>query len=86
VYEDARWGNLVALVVIIAIGYGFLSATMTGLSWQGYLFTALGVPLGGQLAGSDLGVLVALALGLLFPLVAGRSGIRAQESAVLVPE
>ena len=86
VYADARWGNIVALVAISGIGYGFLSATMPGLTWQGYLFSALGVPLSGQLAGTDLGVLVALALGLAFPLVAGRRAVRAQEKAERVAE
>src|SRR5665213_1877526 len=32
VYADVRWVNLTALVVISAVGYGFLSATMSGLS------------------------------------------------------
>jgi purine-cytosine permease-like protein len=86
VYEDVRWGNLIALIVITAIGYGFLSATLTGLSWEGYLFSALGVPLQGQLATTDLGVLVALVLGLLVPLVGGRGGISKQEKATRVPE
>jgi purine-cytosine permease-like protein len=86
VYADVRWGNLIALVAISGIGYGFLSATMPGLTWEGYLFSALGVPLHSQLATTDLGVLVALVLGLLFPLIAGRSAINAQEKAIRVPE
>jgi purine-cytosine permease-like protein len=86
VYADARWGNLVALVLISVVGYGFLSATAPGLTWEGYLFTALGIPLQGQVATSDFGVLVALVLGLLVPLVAGHSAIRAQEKATRVPE
>ena len=86
IYADARWGNLIALVVITVIGYGFLSARLAGLTWEGYLFGALGVPLNGQLAGTDLGVLVSLVLGLLFPLITGRSAINAQEKAVRVAE
>jgi purine-cytosine permease-like protein len=86
VYADARWGNLITLVAVSVIGYGFLSATMPALTWEGYLFSALGVPINGELAASDLGVLVALALGLLVPLLIGRSGIRAQEKATRVPE
>jgi purine-cytosine permease-like protein len=81
VYADVRWGNLGALVVIVVIGLGFTSATVGWLSWEGYLFTALGVPLNGELAGSDLGVLVALLLGLAFPIVAGVPAVRRQESA-----
>jgi purine-cytosine permease-like protein len=86
VYADARWGNLAALVLISVVGYGFLSATAPGLTWEGYLFTTLGIPIQSQVATSDFGVLVALVLGLLVPLVAGHSGIRAQEKATRVPE
>ena len=86
VYEDVRWVNLIALVVISAIGFGLLSAALPGLNWEGYLFTALGVPLSGQVATSDLGVLVALVLGLLVPLITGHGGIRKQEKATRDPE
>jgi len=79
VYPRVRWVNLVGLVVISAIGFGLTSAQMAGLSWQGYVFDALGVAPGGSLATSDLGVLVALALGVLLPLVAGVPAIRRQE-------
>jgi purine-cytosine permease-like protein len=80
VYADVRWGNLGALLAIVVIGLGFTSATVGWLSWEGYLFTVLGVPLNGELAGSDLGVLVALLLGLAFPIVAGVPAVRRQES------
>ncbi len=81
-----RWGNLGALVVISVIGFGLLSATLPGLGWEGYLYSALGVPLDSQLATSDLGVLVALVLGLAFPAVFGIRAIRHQESAEMLPE
>jgi purine-cytosine permease-like protein len=86
VYTDARWLNLGALVVISAIGYGLLSATASGLGWEGYLYPVFGVALNSQLATSDLGVLVALALGLIVPVAFGRGAIRRQERAVRVPE
>jgi purine-cytosine permease-like protein len=86
VYEDVRWGNLTALVLISGIGFGLLSANLPGLGWEGYLYSALGVPLTSQLATSDLGVLVALILGLLVPLVLGIPAIRRQEKAVRVAE
>jgi purine-cytosine permease-like protein len=86
VYPDVRWGNLTALVVISVVGFGLLSANQPGLSWEGYLYSLLGVPLSSQLATSDLGVLVALALGLLVPLAFGIPAIRGQERAVRVPE
>ncbi|MGL4339354.1 MAG: cytosine permease [Rhodoglobus sp.] len=68
-YPDVRWTNLIGLVGISLIGFGFTSATPQWLSWQGYLFGAIGVPLDSSLAGTDLGVLLALLLGGMVPLV-----------------
>ena len=79
IYRDVNWLNLTMLVVASVIGLGFTSATVIGLRWEGYLFTAAGVDLSSPLGGTDLGVLVALLLGLLTPLVAGISTIRSQE-------
>jgi purine-cytosine permease-like protein len=80
VYADVRWVNLIGLILITAIGYGLTTATISWLGWQGYGFPLLGVPLDSDLAGTDLGVLVALLLGLLLPIVAGIPAIRKQES------
>ena len=79
IYPDVNWLNLAMLVVASVIGLGFTSATVVGLRWEGYLFSAVGVPLSSALGDTDLGVLVSLALGLLTPLVAGISTIRRQE-------
>jgi purine-cytosine permease-like protein len=79
IYPDVNWLNLAMLVVASVVGFGLTTATVGWLDWQGYLFGALGVPLSGDLAGSDLGVLVALGLGLLTPIVAGIPAIRRQE-------
>ena len=79
IYPDVNWLNLAMLVAASVIGLGFTSATVAGLRWEGYLFTAVGVPLSSTLGDTDLGVLVSLALGLLTPLVAGISTIRRQE-------
>ncbi len=81
VYPAVRWGNLVMLVVITAIGWGLSTAALVGLQWQGYLFTLLGVDAAAPLAASDPGVLVALLLGLLTPLVAGIPALRRLQSA-----
>ncbi|MBK4346682.1 cytosine permease [Lacisediminihabitans changchengi] len=78
-YSDVNWVNLTMLVVASAIGFGLTTATVGWLGWQGYLFGAFGVPLDGQLAGTDVGVLVALVLGLLTPFVSGLPTIRKQE-------
>lgn len=80
VYADVRWVNLIGLLVFSAVGFGFTTAAVTWLSWQGYGFTFFGIALSTDLAGTDLGVLVALALGLLLPIVAGIPAIRKQEA------
>ena len=80
-YPNVNWVNLGALLAITVLGYGLTTATVTLLSWQGYLFALGGAPLDGELAGSDLGVLVALLLGILTPIVSGIPAIRRQEGA-----
>jgi hypothetical protein len=74
-----NWLNFSMLVVASVIGWGFTSASLPGLGWEGYLFRAAGVPLSSALGSTDAGVLVSLALGVLTPLVAGISTIRRQE-------
>lgn len=81
VYPAVRWVNLVMLLVIIAIGWGATTAEVPGLTWQGYVLTPLGVPLDAPLAAADLGVLLALALGLLTPLIAGIPALRRLQTA-----
>lgn len=81
VYPTVNWVNLSALVAITVVGWGLTTAEVGGLEWQGYGFLVAGVPLGGDLAASDLGVLVALVLGLAVPLVSGVPTIRRQEAA-----
>ncbi|PZQ87849.1 MAG: hypothetical protein DI534_13830 [Leifsonia xyli] len=80
VYPSVRWVNLVGLIVISAIGFGFTTAQLAGLQWEGYLFSALGIGSDNPLAATDAGVLVALVLGLLLPLASGIPAIRRQES------
>ncbi|MCC7128666.1 MAG: cytosine permease, partial [Microbacteriaceae bacterium] len=78
VYPSVVWRNLVALLVASAIGFGLTSATVGWLSWQGYLLPYLGGS--SELAASDIGVLVALVIGLLAPIISGIPAIRRQES------
>jgi len=80
IYADIRWVNLSAFILISAIGFALTSATIGWLSWQGYGFVALGIDTGSELAATDLGVLVALVLGILTPIVAGIPAIRRQEA------
>jgi purine-cytosine permease-like protein len=84
VYPDVNWTNLVALVLASAIGFGLTTATVGWLSWQGYLFPLLDVAGTSDLAASDLGVLVALVLGLLVPIIGGIPRIRRQEEPAAV--
>jgi purine-cytosine permease-like protein len=79
VYADYRWVNLGALVLATVIGFGLTSAEVSFLDWQGYLLPLLGMQPDGPLGQADLGVLVALALGLLTPPLFGVSAVRGQE-------
>lgn len=81
VYADVRWPNLIAFVVISVAGLGLTSASIPWLTWEGFLFPLVGVPRDGILAGADVGVFVALLVGLIFPIVAGVPAIRKQERA-----
>ena len=79
VYPDVRWINLIAFLVITVIGLGFTTADVTGLTWEGYALHLFGIPAQDPVSMSDLGVLLALVLGLLVPLVSAIGTIRAQE-------
>lgn len=81
IYPDVDWVNLGMLVLATAIGWGLTTATMAGLGWQGYIFTLAGVPLDSVIAEADLGVIAALVLGLLSPVLFGIPAIRRQERA-----
>jgi purine-cytosine permease-like protein len=83
VYPSVRWANLLGLVVITAVGFGLTSAALPGLDWQGYLFPYLPIASGDPLVTSDVGVLVALVLGILLPLITAVPAIRRQERALV---
>jgi purine-cytosine permease-like protein len=79
VYASVRWPNLIAFVAITVVGLGLLGATVPWLSWEGFLFQSVGISPTSEIAASDVGVFVALVLGLAFPIVAGIPAIRRQE-------
>jgi purine-cytosine permease-like protein len=81
IYPDWRWSNLAMLVVASAIGLGLVTSDLPWLNWEGYLFPLLGVSPRGDLGMSDLGVIVALGLGILTPIVSGIPAVRRQERA-----
>ena len=80
VYPDWRWPNVIGLVAVSAIGLGLVTADAAGLRWEGYLYRLVGVDTQGAVASADLGVPVALVLGLGLALVAGRRAVRRQET------
>ncbi|MDY7543824.1 MULTISPECIES: purine-cytosine permease family protein [unclassified Cryobacterium] len=79
-YADVRWVNLAAFVVFSAIGWGLLVPGDGWSAWQGYLFAPLGIDPRGEFAATHPGILIAFALGLATPLLAGIPAIRRQES------
>jgi len=81
VYPVVRWVNLGMLVIITGVGWGLSTATMVGLQWQGYLFAAVQIDSQAALAMSDPGVLIALVLGALTPVILGIPGLRRLQRA-----
>lgn len=80
-YGSVRWSAVLLVVAGTAIGWGLVTNTYAGwLSWQGYLLGPLGGR-DGQWAGANLGVLVALALGLIGTFALSARAVRRQESA-----
>jgi purine-cytosine permease-like protein len=79
VYPTVNWINLAMLLVASAIGFGLSTASVVWLRWEGYLFSAFGVSLRNDFVGTDIGVLVALVIGLLTPLILGIPEVRRQE-------
>jgi purine-cytosine permease-like protein len=86
-YGDIRWFPAGVIVVSTVLGWGLVTnGNASWLKWQGYLLGPFG--LGGKTgawAFANLGVLVALAIGLVATWGFGRSAIHAQEAAPLQP-
>jgi len=86
-YGDIRWFPGAVIVVSTVIGWGLVTnASASWLTWQGYLLGPFG--LGGKTgawAFANLGVLVALVIGLVVTWAFGRSAVHAQEAAPLAP-
>jgi NCS1 family nucleobase:cation symporter-1 len=84
-YGDIRWFPAAVIVVSTVVGWGLVTnLNATWLTWQGYLLGPFG--LGGKTgawAFANLGVLVALVIGLVATWAFGRSAVRAQEAAPL---
>ena len=82
VYPQVRWLNVVALVVISAVGFGFVTSNVMALRWEGFLMTVIGIAPGDPFGASDIGVFLALLLGLLVPLIGGIPAIHRQEATI----
>lgn len=65
------WREVALLVVASAIGYGLMSASVSGLQWQGYLYTLSSTPVDEEVMASDLGAVVALLIGVVGALLRG---------------
>jgi purine-cytosine permease-like protein len=81
VYPDWRWVNLALLVGGTAIGLGLVSSELPWLAWEGYLFRLAGLDPAVGLGSSNIGVVAALAVGLLGALLTGARAVRRQEAA-----
>ncbi len=78
-YPDVQWVNLAGLVVATVIGFGFAHGDVGWLQWQGYLLRLLEGVVPAELVTSDIGVFIALAVGLLTSLSLSLGPIRRQE-------
>ncbi|MFJ8894005.1 purine-cytosine permease family protein [Leifsonia sp. NPDC102414] len=81
-YPDWRWTNLWMLVAASAVGLGLISSDLPWLSWEGYLFRLVGIAPDSDIGMTDIGVVVALGIGILTPIVAGVPALRRQEEAI----
>jgi purine-cytosine permease-like protein len=82
-YKAANFTNLSAFVLAVAVGLGFVSSTISGLDWLGYLARLAAAE---AWADANIGFAIALGLSVLFPILFGRKRIRGQESEVLAIE
>ncbi|WP_431247650.1 cytosine permease [Leifsonia xyli] len=81
VYPDWRWTNLALLVAGTVVGLGTVSSRLPWLGWEGYLFRAVGIDPTAGIGTSNIGVLIALAVGLFGALVSAAPAIRRHEQA-----
>ena len=80
VYGSVNWEAIALVAAGSVVGWGLVvNSAASWLSWQGYLLGPLGGR-GGAWAGANLGVLVALLVGLIGHLALGRGRVARQES------
>lgn len=77
-YGKIRVANLIGWLLATAVGWGFISSSVPGFGWLGYLGKLLGVS---QAASSaNMGLWLAIAIGMLTPLIFTVGAIRNQEA------
>ena len=81
VYPRVSFINLFMLLVASAVGWGLTNASVAWLGWEGYFFSELSSILTSTFDDTDIGVFVALGLGLITPLLFGARRVRRQEAA-----
>lgn len=80
-YKSFNWINLSGWLVAVIIGFGLIQASPKEFFWQGYLVDLSANP--GFWVASSFGVVIAFAIGLLLPVIAGIPRIKKQEAEVL---
>ncbi|MEY3908252.1 MAG: hypothetical protein RLZZ90_159 [Actinomycetota bacterium] len=80
-YKPFNWVNLGGWLIAVAIGFGLIQASPQEFFWQGYLLDLSANP--GFWVASSFGVVIAFAIGLLLPVIAGIPRIKKQEAEVL---
>ena len=82
-YKSVNAVNLIAFMAAVGLGLGFVTSTISGLEWLGYLGNLVAAT---SWSDANVGVLISLGFSVLFPLLFGRKRIRAQEAEVLAIE
>ena len=83
-YGKVRLANLIGWVVATAVGWGFISSSVAGFGWLGYLAGLLGVSNSGLQ--SNMGLWLAMGIGAVTPLIFTIPKIREQEAEGLALE
>ena len=63
----------------MVVGWGTISSPLPWLAWEGYLFRAVGIDPHAGIGTSNIGVVIALVIGLFGALVSAAPAIRRQE-------
>lgn len=83
-YGKVRLANLIGWVVATVVGWGFISSSVAGFGWLGYLAGLLGVSNSGLQ--SNMGLWLAMGIGAVTPLIFTIPKIREQEAGGLALE